>query len=41
MNKVKKTSFLEHDLVINRDHAYIYKIKDFYWVHGIKKSLNI
>lgn len=40
MEKVKnKAVFLDRDGVINRDLGYVYKIKDFYWVRGVKKVI--
>ena len=40
MHKVKnKAAFLDRDGVINLDLGYVYKITDFYWVHGIKKVI--
>jgi D-glycero-D-manno-heptose 1,7-bisphosphate phosphatase len=40
MQKVQnKAVFLDRDGVINRDIGYVHKIKDFYWVRGIKKVI--
>lgn len=39
--KKKKAVFLDRDGVINYDTGYVYKIKDFKWIKGVKDSIKL